>query len=144
MADVVESVEIDCPPEKAAAYLEDLARHGEWQAAIVEVELLTDPPLRVGTRGVERRRVGPGFTVSSPYEIVEHEPLRRFRYQVTAGPVRPSGTVRIEPSGTGTRVTVESNFAGHGLGKLFAPMVRRQAAKEIPTDLQTLKSHLES
>jgi carbon monoxide dehydrogenase subunit G len=82
-------------------------------------------------------------TAKAPYEIVEHEPGRRFRYQVTAGPVRPAGTVRIEPAGTGTRVTVESDFTGRGIGKLFAAMARRQAAKEIPADLRTLKGLLE-
>ena len=59
MADVVESVDIERAPEDVAAYLEDLARHGEWQAAIVDVTLLTEGPVRVGTRGVEKRRVGP-------------------------------------------------------------------------------------
>jgi uncharacterized membrane protein len=132
MADIVESVEIDRAPDEVGAYLEDLSRHGEWQAAIVEVTLLTDGPIRVGTRGVEKRRVGPGITAKAPYEIVEHEPGRRFRYQVTAGPVRPAGTVRIEPAGTGTRVTVESDFTGRGIGKLFAAMARRQRNPSRP------------
>ncbi|TDO54725.1 polyketide cyclase/dehydrase/lipid transport protein [Kribbella sp. VKM Ac-2527] len=144
MADVVESVAIDRAPEDVAAYVEDLARHGEWQAAIVEVEMLTEGPIQVGTRGIETRRVGPGMTVKAPYQIVEYEPGKSFRFQVTTGPVRPDGTLRVEPSGTGTRVTLELDFVGRGVGRLFALIARRQAAKDSPANLQALKHRLES
>jgi len=58
--------------------------------------------VRVGTRGVEKRRVAPGINVRSTYEIVEYDPQKRFKYQVINGPVRPAGTVRVEPLGRGT------------------------------------------
>ena len=41
-------------------------------------------------------------------------------------------------------MTIEVDFEGHGIGKLLVPLVvRRQAAKEMPTNLQTLKERLE-
>jgi hypothetical protein len=39
---------------------------------------------------------------------------------------------------------VEADFVGRGIGKLFAPMASRRAAKEIPADLRSLKQRLEA
>ena len=36
------------------------------------------------------------------------------------------------------------DLVGHGFGKLVAPFARRQAAREVPKDNQTLKQKLES
>jgi hypothetical protein len=42
-------------------------------------------------------------------------------------------------------VTIELDLQGHGLGKLLVPLVvRRQARKEMPTNLRNLKDRLES
>ena len=62
------------------------------------------------------------------------------------GPVRPLGRGTVEPVGEGsrTRVTIELDFAGHGLGKLLLPLVRSQARKQVPKDHQRLKEQLES
>jgi hypothetical protein len=55
------------------------------------------------------------------------------------------GTVTVEPAGEGrSRVTIEIDFEGHGIGKLLVPLVRRDARKHIPPDQQRLKQRLES
>jgi hypothetical protein len=42
-------------------------------------------------------------------------------------------------------VSIAVDFEGHGTGKLLVPLVvRRQAAKEMPTNIQRLKERLES
>jgi hypothetical protein len=42
-------------------------------------------------------------------------------------------------------VTLELDFEGHGIGKLLVPLVvRRQAQKELPKNVQNLKVRLES
>jgi len=42
-------------------------------------------------------------------------------------------------------VTIELDFEGHGLGKLLVPLVvRRQAQRELPRNLRTLREQLES
>jgi hypothetical protein len=42
-------------------------------------------------------------------------------------------------------VTIELDFDGHGLGKLLVPLVvRRQAAGEMPKNMQNLKRRLEA
>jgi hypothetical protein len=60
--------------------------------------------------------------------------------------VRPVGRVTVEPldEGKRSRVTVELDFEGHGIGKLFAPMARSQARKQVPLNQQKLKERLEA
>jgi uncharacterized membrane protein len=146
MAPIVETVEIAKSPQEVFAYLDDLARHGEWQTQIESVELLTDGPTRVGTRAVDTRRV-PGGRQKITYEITEHDPPRKASFRGLGGPIRPRGSVTVEPldEGRRSRLTLELHLDGHGLvGKLLAPLARRDARKQVPKDQVRLKERLES
>jgi uncharacterized protein YndB with AHSA1/START domain len=142
---ITHSIEIDRRPEDVFAYLDQLDRNGEWQRGIVSTKLETEGPTRVGTRVVDRRKV-PGGPRDIAYEVTEHDPPRKLSFRGLSGPVRPVGTVRVEPldDGSRSRVTLELDLQGHGIGKLFAPFASRQAAKEVPHDQATLKDRLES
>ena len=139
-----DSIEIKRPAEEVFAYLDQLDRHPEWQTSLVSAKVETEGATRVGTRVVERRRV-PGGARDIPYEITEHEPPRKASFRGTAGPVRPIGTVTVDPVGeSSSRMTLVLELEGHGIGKLFAIMARRQAAKELPESHQKFKQLLES
>jgi uncharacterized membrane protein len=144
MAPIVETLEINRRPEDVFAYIDDLARHGEWQEQIVSVRVETDGPTRVGTRATDKRRL-PGGTRDITYEITEHDPPRRASFRGVNGPVRPVGTVTVEPldGGTRSKLTLEFDLKGQGLGVLFAPLARANARKEIPKGHQRLKEILE-
>jgi uncharacterized protein YndB with AHSA1/START domain len=144
MSKIVESIEIGRGPADVFAYMDQLERHAEWQGAIVSSTCETDGPVGVGTRATDVRRV-PGGKQSVTYEITEHDPPRRVAFKGVNGPVRPVGTVTIEPVGEGrSRLTLELDLQGHGLlGMIFAPLARGQARKEVPQDQQRLKERLE-
>jgi uncharacterized protein YndB with AHSA1/START domain len=140
------SVEINRPPADVFAYVDDLERHGEWQEGIVSSKRETPGPTGVGSRATDTRRA-PGGARSVTYEVTEHDPPRKVSFRGTNGPVRPNGTVTIEPldDGTRSRVTIALDLVGHGLlGKLFAALAQRQATREVPRDQQNLKQKLES
>ena len=146
MAPIVETVEIAKSPQEVFAYLDDLGRHGEWQKQIESVEVLTDGPTRVGSRAIDTRRV-PGGRRKITYEITEHDPPRRAAFRGLDGPIRPVGSVTVEPldEGRRSRVTLELDLVGHGLvGKLLAPIARRDARKHVPEDQARFKERLES
>ena len=86
----------------------------------------------------------PGGPRPITYEITEHEPPRKASFRGINGPVRPVGTVTVEPAGSGSRVTVRLDLEGHGMGKLVAPLARMQARKQVPKDQARLKQRLES
>jgi len=142
---ITQSIEINRRPEDVFAYLDDLPRHREWQSEIVSTTVETAGPVGVGTRVRELRRMG-GREVDASYEITEHDPPRRSAFRGVAGALRPVGTVTVEPIGDGSasRVTIDFDLVGHGLGRLIAPLTRSQARRSIAESHRRLKARLES
>jgi uncharacterized membrane protein len=140
-----ESIEISRSPEDVFAYLDDLATHGEWQEQVVSAKVDGGGPTRVGTRSTETRKVG-GREREMTYEVTEHNPPQIFAFRGVDGPIRANGRATIEPldDGARSRVTLDLDFQGHGMGKLLLPLVRNQAAKQVPKDQARLKQRLES
>ena len=63
------------------------------------------------------------------------------------GPIRAIVNVTVEPvnGGARSRVTIELDFEGHGIGKMLVPLVvRRQARNEMPANCDKLKQRLET
>ncbi len=145
MAPLRQSIEIARRPEDVFAYVDDLARHGEWQQMVVSARVDGDGPTRVGTRVTEVRRFGRREETIT-YEVTEHEPPKAIAFRGIDGPIRAIGRATFEPvaDGSRTRVTLELDFAGHGFGKLLLPVARSVSRKQIPQDQQRLKQHLES
>jgi len=145
MAPIRESIEIARRPEDVYAYIDDLASHGEWQEGIVSAKVDTEGPTHVGSRSTEVRRMG-SREMTMTYEVTEHDPPRVFAFRGVDGPVRVAGRGTLEPVGDGssTRLSLELDFTGHGMGMLFAPMARSQARKQVPKDQLKLKERLES
>ncbi|MDQ6778022.1 MAG: SRPBCC family protein [Actinomycetota bacterium] len=141
---IAHNIEIDRRPEDVFEYLDQVERHGEWQRQIVTTKVQTDGPVGVGTRVREIRRIG-GRELDASYEITEHDPPRKTSFRGVVGPVRPVGTVTVEPIGDGSkaRVSIQFDLVGHGIGKLFAPLARMQARKSIVENQEHLKAKLE-
>jgi uncharacterized protein YndB with AHSA1/START domain len=138
------SIEINRPAAEVFAYVDQVDRHNEWQAQLVSTTVESKGPVRVGTRVVERRNV-PGGPRDFPFEITEHDPPRKVSFRGTGGLIRPSGTYTVEPiSASKSRMSSELDLKGHGIGKLFAPLALRQAAKQMPADHDKFKELLES
>ncbi len=146
MAPILASVEISRRPEDVFAYITDPSHLPEWQESVVRVKTDDSAPAGSGSRAVITRRVG-RREMDMTAEIADLDPPRSWRVRGVDGPVR--GIVRgtIEPldDGARSRVTLELDFEGHGIGKVLVPLVvRRQAQKELPTNVQNLKEKLES
>lgn len=143
---ITKTIEIDRRPEDVFAYLDEHERHREWQREIVSAKVQTEGSVRVGTRVSETRKLG-GREQDTSYEITEHDPPRRSSFRGVAGPVRPVGTVTVEPVGDGSRssVSIDFDLVGHGwLGRVIAPLARRRARKTIVDGQAQLKQRLES
>jgi uncharacterized protein YndB with AHSA1/START domain len=146
VAPIVSSVEIDRRPEDVFAYLSDVSRFHEWNESLVRARVEGDGPVTVGSRVTQTRRIGRSERTMT-MEVTEHNPPRSWAFRGIDGPVRPIGKGTVEPleGGARSRVTVQLDFEGHGIGKLLVPLVvRRQAQKELPRNHQKLKERLES
>lgn len=143
MAELITTIDIDCPPSKVFPYVTDPSRFNEWQPSAVSGG--TKGEVGVGSTCTVTRKVG-GTNRTSTSEIVEFEPPLRWAIKGLDGPVRADVSVVIEPADEGrhSRVTVRFDMSGHGLGKLIAPMVVGQVRKELPTSCSNLKKNLEA
>lgn len=101
--------------------------------------------MRGGTRVTQTRRVGAG-TRSFTLEVTQHDPPNRLAFRGIDGPIRPRGTITLEPldGGQRTRYSARLDFEGQGLGLLLAPLVRRDARRQLPESLRRLKEKLEA
>jgi Polyketide cyclase / dehydrase and lipid transport len=80
-------------------------------------------------------------------EITKFDPPTRWGIHGIAGPIRAVVDVTVEPlnGSAQSRVTIELDFEGHGIGKLLVPLVvRRQARSEMPANCRKLKQRLEA
>jgi len=146
MAPIVASVEISRRPEDVFAYITDPSHLPEWQESVVRVKTDDSAPTAGGSRAAITRRVGPR-EMDMTAEITDLDPPRSWRVRGIDGPVRGNVRGTIEPldDGARSRVTLELNFEGHGIGKLLVPLVvRRQAQRELPKNVQKLKERLET
>ena len=62
------------------------------------------------------------------------------------GPIRAQVNVRVtELDDSRSRLVIDVDFTGHGIGKILVPLlVRREARKEMPANVAALKRNLES
>jgi uncharacterized protein YndB with AHSA1/START domain len=145
VAPIVSSIEISRPPEQVFSYVTDPSRLAEWQESVVSTRTEASGPSDVGSKVAMTRRIGRlERTMTSELTV---SPPRSWAVRGIDGPVRGmvKGTVEPLNGSTRSRVTIELEFEGHGIGKLLVPLVvRRQAAKEMPRNLQHLKDRLES
>jgi uncharacterized protein YndB with AHSA1/START domain len=144
MTRIVTTVEIARTPEDVFAYVTNPSHLPDWQASVVSVQQ-DDTAARVGKRVVVMRQAGPR-KMASTAEIAELTPPHSWRIRGIDGPVRGNVKGRIEPleDGARSRVTIELELEGHGIGKLLLPLVvKRQAQREMPENAQRLKERLE-
>jgi uncharacterized protein YndB with AHSA1/START domain len=144
MAAIVASAEIARSPDDVFAYITDPTNLPEWQESVVKVEC-KETAVHVGTRAQLTRRVGKREMVMTS-EFVELSPPTHWALRGVDSPVRGNVDGRIEPldNGARSRVTIEIDLHGHGIGKLLLPLVvKRKVETEMPRNMQHLKENLE-
>jgi uncharacterized protein YndB with AHSA1/START domain len=145
MAPIVSEVEIAGRAGEVFSYVTDPSRFPEWQQGVVSGSIEGGGTPAVGARCTTTRRIG-GAERASTSEVTEISPPNRWAVRGLDGPIRAIVNVTVEPlsESARSRVTIELDFEGHGIGKLLVPLVvRRQAEREMPDNLQKLKERLE-
>jgi uncharacterized protein YndB with AHSA1/START domain len=142
---ITSSVEIKRTPQDVFAYIADPTQRPRWQDAIEHIEVVQATPEGVGTQVRETRRVQ-GASRTFTWEVTEYDPGRRYAFGGVDGPVRARVLMNLTPvdDGAKTRVAIEIAFDGVGIGKMFAPLARRGARKEVGLDGEHLRNQLEA
>jgi uncharacterized protein YndB with AHSA1/START domain len=145
MAPIVATTDIARSPDVVFAYVTDPTKLSEWQESVVRAES-SGMPARAGTKARVTRRVGKREMTMSA-ELTNLSPPTRWDVRGLDGPVRGDVKGTIEPldGGARSRVTIELDLHGHGIGKVLVPLfVRRKAGEEMPRNMQHLKQQLEN
>lgn len=102
-------------------------------------------PPAVGSHCYTTRRIG-GANRPSTSELHHIDSPRAWGVRGIDGPIRAIVDLTVEPISTSrSRLTIAVDFTGHGIGKLLVPLiVRPEARKEMPHNLQALKRRLEA
>jgi hypothetical protein len=139
------TVEVDRRPDEVFAYVTDPTRFAEWQNGVVAGRMETGGAPVVGARCLMTRRIGFAQRVVIS-EVTHVDPPCTWGVRGIDGPIRAIVDVTVEglDAGRRSKVSIDVDFEGHGIGKLIVPLaVRPQAAKEMPANLRRLKQRLE-
>ena len=144
MAAVIAKADIHRSAADVFAYATDPTRSREWQKGVVDGHGAASGVPTVGDRCITSRRIG-GAVRSATSQLTHIDPPQTWGVHGGDGPIRAIVDLTVEPLGdTHSRLTIAVHFKGHGIGRVLVPLlVRRQASKEMPTNLEALKQRLE-
>jgi carbon monoxide dehydrogenase subunit G len=139
------TIEVNRPTAEVFTYVTDPTRFIEWQNGVVSGHMETESAALVGDRCVTVRRIG--FAKRPVTSTVTHvDPPRDWGIAGIDGPIRAEVNVSVEAleGDRRSKLTIEIDFSGRGIGRLLVPLVvRPQARREMPTNLRRLKHRLE-
>jgi hypothetical protein len=144
MAPITVSIDVECSAEEVFAYATDPSRFSEWQKGVVSGHMESSGTTQVGDRCVSTRRIGfadrPSTSTITRFDLPHH-----WSVSGIDGPIRAMVDVTVEPrSDTSAHLTIALDFEGHGIGRLLVPLlVTREARREMPVNVATLKERLE-
>ena len=145
MPPIIIRTELARPAQEVFAYVTDPRKMPEWQQGCLRGHM-DSGSTDVGSKCTTVRKIG-GREREVVTEITDYDPPHRWADQGISGPIRAKVSVTVEPLAGGSRslLTIELDFVGHGIGRLLVPLVvRRQAASEMPENMQRLKQRLEA
>ncbi|HWF21176.1 MAG TPA: SRPBCC family protein [Acidimicrobiales bacterium] len=144
MAPIIVSIDVDRSAEEVFAYVTDPSRFSEWQKGVVSGHMESSGTTQIGDRCVSTRRIGFAERPSTS-TVTRFDPPHHWAVSGIDGPIRAMVDVTVEPrSDSSTHLTVALDFEGHGIGRLLVPLlVTREARREMPVNVATLKERLE-
>ncbi len=144
MPPVTASIEVARPGQEVFAYATDPSRFSEWQKGVVSGHMESAGAPQVGDRCLTTRRIGRADRASTA-EVVRFEPPHQWSVRGVDGPIRAIVDLTVEPrSDTSALLTIALDFEGYGIGRLLVPLlVRREARREMPVNVKTLKQRIE-
>lgn len=144
MAPVVKEIVVARPPMQVFAALVEPRQRAAWSTTFLEEPLPQGAAVQVGTRIRATRR---GSTSGSRYEltVTALDPGRRLAMALARNGKRVAhGAFELEPVPGGTRVRSVSELELSGLQRVMEPVLAQAAAKEMESELASLKRHVES
>ena len=141
--DVTAEIKIGRARGDVAIYATDASNDPLWIGGVVESGVLSDGPVRQGTR-VARVAKFLGRRIEYVNEVIEYDPGVRLVMKSVAGPFPMTVSYEFEEAEGGTLAQIQVRGEAEGFFKLAAPVLARFVRRSIMRDLETLKGLLET
>ncbi len=142
MAHAEKTVTIQRSAKEIFDFILDGRNNPLWRPSVADIEQVQGAPKGVGAMFKQGMKGPGGRRIEADYKIVDIDTPRRIRFEVTAGPARPTGTYTFAQQGNSTTVTFVLDYQPKGLAKLMDGLIGKQMKDEVAT-LENLKKHLE-
>lgn len=137
------TITINRSPDQVYNFLTDLQSIPKWEGEVLEVRVLTDGPVRLGTKFIEKVKL-PMKTFEAKCEVTGLDPGRRMAFRAGSPLMNYEGEYHLSPAAEGTLVTVDVKASFSGFWKLMEGMFKREITKEVQSKLEKLKQVIES
>jgi uncharacterized membrane protein len=142
MLHAAHTVVIDRPASDVFAFVADATNDPLWRDGIVSISRSSETA-GVGATYKQVIRGPGGAHMAGDFTITEYEPDRALGFEVTAGPVRPTGRFTLSAQGpTQTTVTFTMEVTPSGAMRLMSKMISKELDAEVAR-LDRLKQVLE-
>jgi hypothetical protein len=133
---------IDRPQQEIFDFATNPANDTKWRESAVSAEWASEGPPGVGSklRSVDKLM---GRKIESVSVITAWDPPNVYGQKADSGPVPFEMTIKLEPEGSGTRLSVEGQAEIGGFFKLAEGLAGKQLEKQLDTDFNGLKRVLE-
>ncbi len=135
------SIRLARPVEQVFAFLADTGNLTTWQSNLIEIEQLTEGPLRAGSHIREVRRMGQRQSENRA-QVQVFEPNKHFALRSMT---QPQVTVSywFEADNGGTRLKYKFVMLTSGFMRLLEPLIAGAIKKQSDQDFEKLKHILE-
>ncbi len=139
--------DVAAPPARVFAVASDLRGAAGRVRAITKLEVLTDGPIRVGTRFRETRKMG-RREATEEMEVVAMDPPRSYAFGCESCGCRYRMEMRCVPKGTGTELQMHFQaepltFFAKVMGALLKPFAKKMMSG-CTRDLDDIAAHAEA
>ena len=146
MSKVRESINIDAPPERVWAVVQEDAVHApRWSSNLEKVEKLDDGPPQTGTRYRYHLKLPGGLKETLEVEQDVFTKPRRCAGTFVKGPLKGSWSYTYgKHKDGGTHLVYEMDYELGGLLRFAGGLLARQYAEGIHQNMEALKQYVES
>jgi hypothetical protein len=135
------SIHLNRPVEQVFAFLADTSKLTSWQSNLIKNELLTQGPLRAGSRFREVRRIN-NKEEEIEAEITTLELNKRLETKTVTKP-EARVSYSLDPEQGGTRLKYRFILETSGLMRIMEPMISGSIKKGTEADFEVLRRILE-
>ena len=137
------TVSIQKPPPVVFGFLARLDNLPRWNYALSRVDLVTDGPIRTGTRiRVTRTLPRPG---RDELEVVDLDPARRLTLRGDLGPLHGTLDYTLEGApGGATLLRNTADVSPRGLARLLSPLLVNGVRSAVAANLDVMRQLVET